>query len=146
MGACCASSRQEKTTIIEKDKKLVWKSLSKARLKDLNKLYKMNLTYKSKGTFGKIYEAHSRKNPDYKIAIKIVEKRGMDEDELTNLAREVEVLRSVDHMNIVKYIETYDERDFIYLCMEYIDGTDLLQKVIDQEKALTEAEASKYML
>ena len=114
-------------------------------MKDLNKLYKINLTYKSKGTFGKIYEATSRKNPDYKIAIKIVEKRDMDEDELTNLAREVEILRKVDHMNIVRYIETYDERDFIYLCMELINGTDLMQKVIDQEKALTEIEASKYM-
>ena len=83
--------------------------MSKGRLQDLNKLYKINLTYKSKGTMGKIYEATSRKNPDYKIAIKIIEKRGMNQDELTNLIREVENLRQVDHMNIVKYIETYDE-------------------------------------
>ena len=95
---------------------------------------------------GKIYEATSRKNPDYKIDIKIVEKMDMDEDELLNMAREVEILRKLDHMNIVKYIETYDERDYIYLCMELINGTDLMQKIIDSERALTEIEASKYML
>lgn len=120
MGNACCSQRDNKKPDTVAKKQLKWRTLSKARLKDLNKLYKIDLTYKSKGNFGKIYEATSRKNSDYKIAIKIVEKRGMDEDELTNLAREVEILRKVDHMNIVKYIETYDERDFIYLCMELI--------------------------
>jgi serine/threonine protein kinase len=150
MGNVCCSERENKKKNIgdmdsKKDPK-VWKTLSKAKLKDLNKLYKINLTYKSKGSIGKFYEATSRKNPDYKIAIKIVEKRDMDEEELMNLAREVEILRKVDHMNIVRYIETYDERDFIYLCMELINGSDLLQKVIDSDRAMTEIEASKYML
>jgi len=43
---------------------------------------------------------------------------------------EVSILNTVDHPNIVKYYETYDDKKFIYLVMEYIDGEPLFDKII----------------
>jgi serine/threonine protein kinase len=143
--SCCANRDPTEKSGLPPKKGVAWKPMSKARLKDLSRLYKVNLTYRTKGNKGNIYEATMRNDPSQKIAIKIIQKRGMNEDELLNLIREVEILRKVDHMNIVKYLETYDEADYIYLCMELIEGQDLLQKVIET-KAFTELEASRIML
>jgi len=39
----------------------------------------------------------------------------------------VNVLNKLDHPNIVKYYETYNDYKFIYLVMEYIKGKQLFK-------------------
>ena len=34
----------------------------------------------------------------------------------------------VDHPHIVKYYETYEDKKFIYLCMELMTGGELIEK------------------
>lgn len=50
------------------------------------------------------------------------------------------ILNTLDHANIVKYYETYDDPDGnIYLIMEYIKGGELLAKIESREdNCLTE--------
>lgn len=55
------------------------------------------------------------------------------------------MLQQVDHPNIVKYYETYDDRDYIYLCMEYCSGGALFKRVADSQKQMTEFEAAEVM-
>ena len=38
----------------------------------------------------------------------------------------------LDHPNIVKYFETYDDERYIYLCMELLTGGELIDDVIKQ--------------
>jgi calcium-dependent protein kinase len=38
------------------------------------------------------------------------------------IMEEVAILHTLDHPNIVKYYETYDDTKYIYLVMEYISG------------------------
>ena len=42
---------------------------------------------------------------------------------------EVEILNKLDHPNIVKYFETYNDTKYIYLVMEYIQGMQLFDKI-----------------
>ena len=42
---------------------------------------------------------------------------------------EVAILNTLDHPNIVKYYETYDDNKYIYLVMEYISGVQLFTKI-----------------
>ena len=49
------------------------------------------------------------------------------------LKQEVEVLKKLDHPNIVKYFDTYEDESFLQIVMEYIPGENLLQ-VIKQKK------------
>ena len=77
-----------------------------------------------------------------KIAIKVINKKGMDADDLQNIFNEVEIMQKVDHPNIVKYYETYDDKKYIYLCMELCTGGELFQKVLDSGKPFSEAEAA----
>ena len=50
-------------------------------------------------------------------------------------------MQQVDHPNIVRYYETYNDKKYIYLVMELCTGGDLF-KCIDEGKALTDREAS----
>ena len=60
------------------------------------------------------------------------------------IKQEVAILHRLDHPNIVKYYETYDDKRFLYLVMEHIDGTELLDKITSDDK-FNEKEAASYM-
>ena len=60
--------------------------------------------------------------------------------------KEVMILTSVDHPCIVKYFETYDDRMFLYLVMEYIQGQELYHLLESKPKRrLKEHKAAIYM-
>jgi calcium-dependent protein kinase len=42
---------------------------------------------------------------------------------------EITILHALDHPNICKYVETYDDPKFLYLVMEFIDGEPMLSKL-----------------
>jgi serine/threonine protein kinase len=48
-------------------------------------------------------------------------------------------------MNIVKYHETYDDKKYLYLCMELCRGGELFAKVTDTGKPMKESEIAKEM-
>ena len=59
---------------------------------------------------------------------------------------EVAILHSLDHPNIVKYYETYNDQKYIYLVMEYVTGTQLFEKITQQaNQTFTEATTAGYM-
>ena len=53
-------------------------------------------------------------------------------------------MSDVDHPNIVRYYETYDEQKFIYLVMELCPGGELFHK-IEKEDHINELAASEIM-
>ena len=51
-------------------------------------------------------------------------------DKLEPIYEEIQILNRLDHPNIVKYYETYEDKNgYIYLIMEYINGTELFTKI-----------------
>lgn len=53
----------------------------------------------------------------------------MSKEEIDALHDEVAILQNLDHPNIVKYYETYDDVKFIYLVMELCPGGELFDKL-----------------
>ena len=78
-----------------------------------------------KGAFGKVYKGVDRHNPEFKVAIKVLNKSNMSEEDLKTVMTEVDLLRKVDHPNIVEYFETYDDKNYLYLVMELCTGGEL---------------------
>ena len=65
---------------------------------------------------------------------------------LDSVMKEVMILTQVDHPCIVKYFETYDDKMFLYLVMEYIQGQELYQLLENKPKRrLKEQKAAIYM-
>lgn len=99
-----------------------------AGIKELRMTYNIGKLL-GNGSYGKVYLATNKANPEFKVAIKVINKTDMDEEDLESLKAEVEILQKVDHPNIVKYYETYDDRTNIYLVMEYCPGGELLDVI-----------------
>ena len=71
------------------------------------------------GAFGKVFLSNSVHDTSLKVAIKALDKVKLSYD-INMVQSEVAVLQKLDHPNIVKYIETYNDYRYIYLVMEYI--------------------------
>ena len=65
-------------------------------------------------------------------------------DELDFIRQEVIILSSLDHPNIVKYFETYEDAKYLYLVTEYCPGGELFDKIADNG-VFTEKEACDIM-
>lgn len=78
------------------------------------------------GSYGTVYLAHDEQNN--KVAIKIIDKRKID---LNKFSREVEIFsRCKNHPYIVQYIEHFEQSNKYYIVMEYIEGGNLLSKLL----------------
>jgi calcium/calmodulin-dependent protein kinase I len=66
-------------------------------------------------------------------AVKIVHKSAMDEDEISALSNEINILSEVDHPNIVKLYEAFETDEYFYIVMELMQGGELFDRIIEQE-------------
>lgn len=53
------------------------------------------------GSFGKVYKARRKKSAQI-VAIKFIVKHGKTEKDIHNLRQEIEILRSLEHPNIIQ--------------------------------------------
>ena len=54
-------------------------------------------------------------------------------------------MASLDHPNIVKYYETYESPNYLYLVMEYCQGGELFKKLTENHSQFTELSAARIM-
>jgi serine/threonine protein kinase len=121
MGGCCSREMRRKN-LIETSKKN----------EDFKKKYEYICTL-GDGSYGKVKLFRDRSMHQLKFAIKSMRKCHMSSQLIICLKQEVEVLKKLDHPNIVKYFDTYEDESFLQIVMEYIPGENLLQ-VIKQKK------------
>lgn len=80
-----------------------------------------------------------------KVAIKVMDKDEID-DHIENVMDEIRLLNTLDHPNIIKYYETYNDMKYIYLVMELAEGQPLFDKITSQStNKFTEKQAASYM-
>ncbi|XP_034418675.1 testis-specific serine/threonine-protein kinase 6 [Cyclopterus lumpus] len=82
------------------------------------------------GTFGKVGSAYSTCLRT-RVAIKVINKRKLTPNYRENfLARELEIIRSLDHPNIVKTLDIFESRTSkVYVVMEFCEKGDLLKHI-----------------
>lgn len=80
------------------------------------------------GAFGKVFLSENLVDPSFKVAIKVLNK-GRLKGHIDSIKDEVKILCKLDHPNIVRYYETYDDNRFLYLVMEYCSGGELFEKI-----------------
>ena len=87
--------------------------------------YEIDRNVLGKGAFGEVYKGVDKKNNEFVVAIKVLKKHKMSQEDLAHIMDEVDLLRKVDHPNIVEYFETYDDKHYLYLVMELCTGGEL---------------------
>lgn len=46
---------------------------------------------------------------------------------------ELEIMKNLDHPNIIKFYETYQDEKFFHLVMEYCSGGELFERIVQKE-------------
>jgi calcium/calmodulin-dependent protein kinase I len=83
------------------------------------------------GAFSVVRRGVSKKDGQ-KVAIKIIKKTTVAGDDIKLLRREVQNLKKLDHPNIMKLYEVYENNDEFYLVLELIEGKELFDKIVDR--------------
>ena len=109
---------------------------------DIRKRYIFDTHASWKGGFGKVVKARLKRDKNQMSVVKIIKKA----DQITdfNAIKEAELLRKLDHPNIVKFREVYEDNTSFYIVLEYLKGGDLLNYLKPKEK-LQECEAIDFI-
>lgn len=123
--------------------KTLHKPLSKNALDDLKKYYMIDTSALGRGAFGKVFKAESITDHSFEVAIKVLTKKHMSKTDINEIYSEVQILNSLDHPNIVKYYEVYEDKKSLYIVMEYCSGSNLYEKLTYQGIKYSETECAK---
>jgi len=98
------------------------------------------------GSFGAAYLVHPRDAPDVLFAAKQVRLAHLSPAERDAALAEAELLRRVDHPNVVGHISSFLDGEKLHIIMEYADGGDLSGKIKEHKDEQTVFRESKIML
>ena len=107
------------------------------RMKEDNIFDEYDLKNKlGEGAYGCVYKVQ-QKTTNFLRAVKAIKKKHVDYEEFNN---EIEVLKALDHPNIIKLFDCYQDKRYYYMVEEYCSGGDLFD-YIQKEKFFTEQKA-----
>jgi calcium-dependent protein kinase len=135
MGGCCnkrdnmAVTTRRGSTASRKGSIFIEKI---SKLEDYKRKYEY-ISMLGNGGFGKVRLYRDRHVKELKFAIKTLKKDYLNENNIKSLRDEVQILAQLDHPNIVKYFETFEDDFYIHIVMEYIPGDNLF-KVVTNKK------------
>ena len=87
------------------------------------------------GSFGKVYRGR-RKYTGQIVAMKFIPKVGKKEKELKNLRSEINILRKLNHNNIVMLLDSFETKNEFCVVMEHCQGE--LFEILEDDKSLPE--------
>lgn len=87
-----------------------------------------------RGSFGEAVLVRSRADNKRYIA-KTIETASMNPKEKRDLSGEIRILAAVNHPNIIRYHEHFEDGSVMFIVMEYADGGDLNQRIKERKKS-----------
>ena len=88
------------------------------------------------GAFGKVVKAINKKNQEI-VAVKILN-INKSKSKYENIKTEANILKELNHINIVKYLDYFESGNNIYIVMEYLDGGTLKQYIEKNKENINE--------
>jgi len=64
--------------------------------------------------------------------VKIINKKVFGEEQQKKLMKEIEILKQLDHPNILRLYETYTDHKRFFLVTEYCDGGELFDRIAEE--------------
>ncbi|XP_071693816.1 MAP3K epsilon protein kinase 1-like isoform X2 [Rutidosis leptorrhynchoides] len=77
-----------------------------------------------KGAYGRVYKGLDLDNVDF-VAIKQVSLENIAQEDLNIIMQEIDLLKNLNHKNIVKYLGSLTTRTHLYIILEYVENGSL---------------------
>ena len=94
-----------------------------------------------KGNYSEVKQAVI-KATGQSVAIKCVQKAGLNLEDEQALKEEVRILRAMDHPNVIKLEDFYEDESSYFIVMEMAQGGELFDKIVEKE-CYSESDAQK---
>jgi len=85
-------------------------------------VYSVSPKILGRGTFGSVRECTHRES-EVKYAVKSIDKSKVTR--LNNIEREVQLLKTVDHPNVVRMVDFFEDEDYVHIVTEICTGGNL---------------------
>ncbi|WZH40511.1 kinase-like domain-containing protein [Fusarium acuminatum] len=82
------------------------------------------------GAFSNVYRARDTTGEQGEVAIKVVRKYEMNSMQRANILKEVQIMRQLDHPNIIKLVEFSESRQYYYIVLELAPGGELFHQIV----------------
>ncbi|EAW11405.1 serine/threonine-protein kinase [Aspergillus clavatus NRRL 1] len=82
------------------------------------------------GAFSNVYRAKDTMGEYGEVAIKVVRKFEMNSNQRANILKEVQIMRQLDHPNIVQLIHFSESRQYYYIVLELCPGGELFHQIV----------------
>ena len=90
----------------------------------------VELSTLGEGAYGVVKKVYLKSSPDTLRAMKIIPKENIIENsDGTQLIDEIEILKNLEHPNIMKIYECFNDKNNVYIVSEFCDQGDLLGKM-----------------
>ena len=136
--------KKEKEFFFDKEEEyLSWLKLLKKILhcEDINDLYDVQNKI-GEGRFALVYKG-VHKPSKRTVAIKILEKKNLNIQEINMIHNEIEILKICQHPNILKLYDIIENHEKIYIITEKIEGPDLFTYLENKNFDIDEIESNK---
>lgn len=101
-----------------------------ARHEDVKDYYEFGREI-GRGGFSVVVEG-AKKGTTERYAIKCIKKSNVERDDIKLLRREIQIMKAVDHPNILKLFEVFESEEEFFLVMELVDGKELFDKIVER--------------
>lgn len=98
-----------------------------------------------KGGFGTVKLAIS-KATGRKFAVKIISKEPLDKQSETRIRREIDVLKHIDHPNLLNLAGVYENADVLHIVTDYISGGSLEKYLVQNQFSIPESQCKKIII
>jgi calcium-dependent protein kinase len=105
--------------------------------------YKIDSNIIGKGAFGEVRKATNIANGEVR-AIKIIYKHNCSRSEQERIFNEITIMKTLDHPNIVRIYEYFQDSKYIFIVMELIKGKELFDQIVEAHH-FNEAMAAKIL-
>jgi len=106
------------------------------RVENLDEFYDVDEVPIGEGSYGSVVRAQHRLNKVVR-AVKKISKHEVKSFE--RFRQEISIMKLLDHPNIIKLYETYEDARNIYLIMELCVGGELFERIVEQKHMTEEA-------
>lgn len=84
------------------------------------------------GAFSKVYKARHKLSKALRC-VKKLSKKDLTEEEKEKLIEEVSILKTLDHPNILKVLEFYQNEKYFFIVTEYLEGGELFDRIMEAQ-------------
>lgn len=66
------------------------------------------------------------------VFFQVIDRQAMGDTNELSLQREIEIMKKVDHPNIIALRQVFEDKKHVYLVMELVTGGELFDKIVEK--------------